>query len=253
MVRAAQDRRLEDPQTGKRCGRLFETARGAPVLGSLSLKLRTRGAHKARVAQLDLCATPVSLQSPQRPGHAQGYDPAIACTILRVYEPQPPQGAQALEWFLLCSAQTKSLEQARDRVRQYATRWVIEEFHKGLKTGLGAERLQLKHANKLFAAIAMMSVVALRLIHLRELAWLMPEAAAADSGLGAVELAVLQAAVKRPVQTVQDVLLALGQLGGHLGRNSDGPPGWILLWRGTHKLRNIMQGFLLAKEPLTYG
>ena len=51
---------------------------------------------------------------------------------------------------------------------QYATRWIIEEYHKAIKTGLGAERLQLESAERLFAAIAIMSVVALRLIALRE-------------------------------------------------------------------------------------
>ena len=45
---------------------------------------------------------------------------------------------------------------------------MIEEYHKAIKTGLGAERLQLESAERLFAAIAIMSVVALRLIELRE-------------------------------------------------------------------------------------
>lgn len=42
--------------------------------------------------------------------------------------------------------------------------FVIEEFHKALKTGLKAESLQLEHVSRLFAAISIKSVVALRLI-----------------------------------------------------------------------------------------
>src|SRR5215510_1758397 len=73
-----------------------------------------------------------------------------------------------LEWILLCDAEVVDFAQARECALQYSTRWVIEEYHKAIKTGLGAERLQLESAERLFAAVAIMSVVALRLIELRE-------------------------------------------------------------------------------------
>jgi hypothetical protein len=66
----------------------------------------------------------------------------------------------------------------------------MEEYHKALKTGLGAERLQLESAERLFAAIAIMSVVALRLIELRERLRRNPDAEAAPSGLSSLELEV---------------------------------------------------------------
>ena len=51
----------------------------------------------------------------------------------------------------------------------YGTRFLIEEFHKGIKTGLKIEELQLETGDRLFAAIAVMSIVALRLLDIREL------------------------------------------------------------------------------------
>jgi len=54
--------------------------------------------------------------------------------------------------------------EAEDRALQYACRWLSEDFHKALKTGMGAERLQLEEGHRAFAAVAIMSVVALRLI-----------------------------------------------------------------------------------------
>ena len=56
-----------------------------------------------------------------------------------------------------------SFAQARERALQYATRWLIEDFHKTLETGLGTERLQLHTTHRLFAAVALLSVVALAL------------------------------------------------------------------------------------------
>jgi len=34
--------------------------------------------------------------------------------------------------------------------------------------------------------------------------------------------------------------LALGRLGGHLNRKSDGLPGWITLWRGWERLHTMI-------------
>ena len=65
--------------------------------------------------------------------------------------------------------------QAHECALQYASRWLIEEFHKALKTGLGVERLQLETAERLLAA-ALMSVVALRLVGLREQVRTVPQA-----------------------------------------------------------------------------
>src|SRR5512135_2634861 len=92
----------------------------------------------------------------------------------------PPAGAEALEWVLYTDQRTETLEEALVGVMDYGTRFLIEEFHKGLKTGLKAEELQLETGHRLFvfAAIAVMSVVALRLLDLRELGRAVPEAPA---------------------------------------------------------------------------
>ena len=36
--------------------------------------------------------------------------------------------------------------------------------------------------------------------------------------------------------TVYEFLYALARLGGHQNRKCDGPPGWIVLWRGWAQL-----------------
>ncbi|MBL8817096.1 MAG: hypothetical protein JNL58_13795, partial [Planctomyces sp.] len=36
--------------------------------------------------------------------------------------------------------------------------------------------------------------------------------------------------------------------GGHLGRKSDGEPGWITVWRGFEKLMLIVRGANLAEK-----
>jgi hypothetical protein len=158
-----------------------------------------------------------------------------------------PAGVKPLEWVLLCDAPVSEFATPHQCVLQYATRWLIEEFHKVLKrglawSGLGVERLQLKTASRLFAAIALLSVVAVRLVDLREHLRRDAERPAPQCGLEPLELEVLRLQSRRPLESAQDVALALGRLGGHLNRAGDGQPGWQVLWRGMHHLQTLVEG-----------
>ena len=136
---------------------------------------------------------------------------------------------------------------------QYATRWLIEASHKALKTGRGAERLQLESAARLCAAIAIMRVVAWRFLELREHLRRHPDAEAGQSGLRPLELEVLRARSGRPLYTVREVALAIGRVGGHLNRKSDGLPGWQTLWHGMNTLHVLVEGVLIAQRLQSFG
>ena len=42
--------------------------------------------------------------------------------------------------------------------------------------------------------------------------------------------------------SVKEFYMALGRLGGHMNRKSDGNPGWLVLWRGWTKLQCMLDG-----------
>lgn len=247
VVRAAQDRVLLDEE-GRQCGTLFGIARAQAALGEIELELRGREGKPTRTVQLKISAVEVCIRAPYRPGHSAGQLPPIHCTAVRAWEEDPPKGEEALEWILLCDGVRTSFELARECVQQYSARWLCEEFHKALKTGLKVEELQLKTGEALMAATAVKSVVALRLLDLREHARQEPDAPAEQSGLNEVELEVLEVKTGRKLDTVGDVVLALGNLGGHLNRKRDGLPGWITLWRGWLELQPLVEGVLMAHK-----
>jgi hypothetical protein len=253
-IRAAQNRAVLDAKTGNSAGRIFETARARAALGSCALELRARPKQKARVAHLKVSATRVLIRPPWRPtSTAPALEPILA-TVVRVWEPKPERGVRKpIEWFLLCDDEVESFEQALASALQYATRWIIEDMHKVLKSGLGAEKLQLESAHALFAAISIKSVVAMKVLDLRERARLMPDSAAEESGLSEDELEVLRAHTGKPISTVREVALAVGRMGGHLNRNSDGMPGNQTLGRGLEKLTLLVQGVRLAKKVKRFG
>lgn len=242
VVRASQNRALVGG------GRLFQLARSRNSWGEFALARRRRFAHPARTARLQVAAAPVALRAPQRPGYVPGGLPPVECTVVRVWESDPPEGEEALEWVLLVDHPITTYEQAMEVALQYASRWVIEDFHKALKTGIGAERLQLEDAHRLFAAIAIMSVVALRLVDLRERVRIQASAPAISAGLDAFELRVLALHLNRQLNTVRDVALAIGRLGGHMNRKADGMPGLLTLWHGMKELQALVAGARLGLQ-----
>lgn len=259
VVRVNQDRVILDPTTNQRLGLVFAHIESVAPVGGMYLDLRARPPHdgqpgcEARRARLLVSCGPVRIRAPERPGHAAGTNEPIDCWFIRVWEPEPPAGVERLEWVLYVDPRTETLEEALVGVMDYGTRFLIEEFHKGIKTGLKIEELQLETGERLFRAIAVMSIVALRLLDMRELGRATPEAPAAVTGLSAVELDILSIAVNRTLSTVASVLLALGRLGGHMNRRSDGMPGWITLWRGMKALRLMVKGAEIERNRINYA
>lgn len=253
VVRAAQNRSLLDEHQQPLSDKLFETVRQAKVIGEFKLDLRARSGQAARTVCLSVSISRVRLRSPRQPGFKAGSQEPLACTVVRVWETNPKNPAKRLEWILLTDAVIASFEEALEVALQYASRWLIEEYHKCLKTGLGADKLQLETAPRLFNAIAIMAVVAVRLLALKEMVHLNADAPASASGLAELELHILSTTLQRDLNTVADVALALGRLGGHMNRPSDGLPGWQSLWAGMRKLLTLLEGVRLAQTINSFG
>lgn len=225
--------------------RLFETMRELPPIGATTIERRGREGTKNRTISLNINWQEVSLRAPARPGYSVGKLPPLQMTVVYVWGYDPDDGS-IIEWFLYTSLNINDFESAYLIVKYYSFRWIIEDYHKALKSGLKAENLQLKTAHALFAAIALMSIVALRLLDLRESLRICPDAPAEKSGLSQLEIKVLGTYLKRNIKTVKCVALAIGKLGGHLNRKSDGMPGLKTLWLGMRKLIDLVEGVKIA-------
>ena len=90
----------------------------------------------------------------------------------------------------------------------------------------------------------MLSIVAVRLLQWKTIAVKEPDRPAATVvPHGWLQmLHVLSGSKRKQIVTARDFLRALAGLGGHLGRKSDGEPGWITIWRGFNKLHLLLRG-----------
>jgi len=94
----------------------------------------------------------------------------VDVNVVRVWEPNPPKGAEAVEWLLLTSEPVETEADIKAVVEGYRTRWVIEEYFCAVKTGCGFERRQLESAHALFNMLAFCLVLAYVLLLMRSLA-----------------------------------------------------------------------------------
>jgi hypothetical protein len=238
VIRAAKDRALSDQDQP-----LFAAVAGERVRGYHTVQLRARPGQPARTALLEIRAMTLTLRGPWRPG---GRLEEVSVNVVEARE--VGAGKQALHWVLLTSWPIAALEQCREVLEAYGWRWLIEEYHKCLKSGCQVEKSQLESAAGLRRLVSILAVVALRLLDRMLLARNQP-AKAVDAGkFPAAALAVLEAKFGMPAGqwTNRELLRGIARLGGFLGRKGDGEPGYITLWRGWQKLMRLAEGFELA-------
>ena len=205
-------------------------------------------AHKgqpARLAKVLVAATAVEVLAPKQPRGEHGTDP-LPLNLVVVREIEAPQTAEPLEWILLTALPANDLTEACVIVDWYGYRPIVEELHKGMKTGCGIETLQFTTEAALEPVIALLSVVAVFLLGLRDAAR-DPKTAAepATQYVPVIYTEVLcgwRHGEVRPGWTVKEFYHALGRLGGHQNRKCDPPPGWLVLSRGWTRLQAMVDG-----------
>jgi hypothetical protein len=230
--------------------KLHHWARKLPRLGERMVKVAAQGDQPPREASVAVACAPVILPPPAHKRGQHGDEP-LALWVIHLKEVNAPKGCTPLEWFLLTNVPTSDRQQAWERVDWYERRPMVEEYHKALKTGCGVELVQFTTRKALEVTLAMLSVVAVQLLRLRDLSR-RPEAelTLASQVIDKQYVEVLCLWRYRGAQadlTVKEFLYALARLGGHLGRKHDHLPGWLVLWRGWTELQRLVEGARLVR------
>jgi hypothetical protein len=221
---------------------LHDWLRARPAQLGWTARVGGRAGQPARTAKLQAVAAPVRVRAPhvRRGEHGRA---ALALVAVRVWEVAAPAGVEPLEWVLLTHGPLGGADDLRRRVAWYECRPLVEELHKGQKTGVAVEALRFQSRAGLEPMIALLSVVAVALVNLRVAARVPAEAARPAAALVDplwVEVLSVWRYQERRALTVREFTLALGRLGGHLNRTGDGLPGWQTLWKGWNQLHAMI-------------
>jgi len=237
VIRAKHNRHVEEAsgQDAKLWEYMMSQASSGTVEVQIGCQRDSSGkiTRRERKAVLTVRFASVQLEPPRN--HCEKYEP-LKVNAVYLREEHPPEGIEAVDWMLLTSEAVKDFADACRIAGYYQRRWLIEEWHRGLKEGCRLEHSQVHEVDTLRRLSAMLSVVAVRLLQVRNLAQGRskdaPQALRVTVDLVWIQVVSLLAGVEAEQLTPELFWKTVAKRGGFIGRKSDGRPGWKVIWRG---------------------
>lgn len=242
LFRTCNDRRVEDD------GRtVYEVMEERRIKGVHRIEVRDNKG-KPSTAVLEIKYEKIKVCPPI--GKEKRYA-NVELTVIHATQRGTPKDRDRIEWKLVTNLPVTCKADAIEKLEWYALRWKIEMFHKVLKSGCRAEDSKLRTAERLANLIAMMCILAWRVLWLTMVNRTSPELPAklvfTDTEMKLLKH-LIPAKEASQKKTVGAFLVRLARLGGYLNRTRDAPPGNMVLWRGMARLTDIHLGYCLAKN-----
>ncbi len=249
VIRAAKLQRNVITESGEK-KQLKLALSAAKLLGSYELNLRSRPGVKARTAKINVSVLKVTLPQPRVSSKwvkQCGID-ELKVNVVIVEETCVRKGIKPIRWILYTSLSVETFDHAWQIIEDYENRWLIEEYHKVIKTGCSVEMHALRSAGRLEALIGLVSVIGTRLFQLK-LVGRSQKTAKARTHVPLQWLQALKLArpkIRLTDITVYEFFRELAKLGGFLGRKGDGEPGWQTVWAGYQRLHTLLDTMRLT-------
>ena len=247
LVRASADRRLDEEAES-----LWVKTESQRTTGTLTVHITGNDKRQERQATVSVRFCTVTLRPPWRP--QQKKLPPVTLTAILVREENPPADIkEPIEWLLLTNTPVTDFDQAVQVIEWYCCRWQIEIFHKIIKSGCRVEDCRLQTAARLKNYIALMCVVAWRLQWLTYINRTDP-LSPCTTILTTIEWQALYmrihktSVLPKTIPSTHQAIRWIAQLGGFLGRKSDGEPGIVVIWRGWKRLQDLAATWALMAD-----
>lgn len=219
--------------------------------GPVSTRVDPSNSPKSRVAKVSFRVMKATIKRPRNRPDLSYIEAPTSLHIVEVLERNPPKGEQPLRWVIATTEPISTTDEVLQIVDYYSQRWVIEEFHKALKSGCAYEKRQLSSAHALLNILSITIPVAVHMLMLRHFMHVSENASAlklfSKEDLLALRAMSSETAIPS-TSTVYDALIVLARIGGHIKNN--GPPGWQVLYRGYIDFIHAKKGFLAAFKLL---
>lgn len=218
-----------------------------PLAGEVFVQVPRHGDQTARKAHLEVRFASVSVRPPKY--RKKEKLASVHLWAVLAEEVTAPMGVEAIHWLLLTTMTIETFTQACSCLEWYACRWVIETYHKVLKSGCRVEQRQFGDVENLQRYLALDAVVAWRVLYLTMLGRDQPDLPCTvilDEHEWQALYCFLHHTDQPPqnAPSLREATRWIAQLGGFLGRKSDGFPGPISIWRGLQRLSDIANAWL---------
>lgn len=233
LIRAHFNRKLSNGSA------LWDNVAQQPVRGTINLMIPdATGKNKQQIE----AAVQYEQVEILRPSTSKDKYESVELTAIQVTQTGSVKNEEdRIQWRLLTTLEVKSLTDVLQYIKWYTYRWLIERFHYILKSGTKIEELQLKQATSLQKAISVYSLVAFRIMQLvyesRQHPQVNCEVILTKAQWQTLYMLINKSdQIPKQAPGLQQAVMWIGRLGGHLGRKSDGPPGLKTVWLGYHQL-----------------
>jgi hypothetical protein len=251
LIRGVQERKIaEEAQY------LQAHVKAQPVAGQMQVTIQRNAERAAREAVCEVRYATATIQIPMRlvRGKMKRKElRPIQVNVIHVNEINAPaEVGGPIEWLLLTTFEIADVERACEWVRMYAVRWLIEMYHKVLKSGCQIEHRQFESLENFARYFAIDAIVAWRVLHITLAARVRPDMPCSEV-LDEHEwqaLYVYKHHKPPPAEppALKDAVRWVASLGGYLGRKNDGPPGTKVIWGGLSRIPDIALGYFLQKS-----
>lgn len=248
LIRACQDRALNEVE-----GCLLAAVRATPCLAQNSVDVSARrpkikiqskraereAAREARIAEVEIRATTVTLQPPPRPDRKL---PAVTINVVLVEEVDPPAGTTPIQWLLITTLPIGDIHEVLLIVQYYPIRWQVEVYFRTLKSGCRVESRYFERVGRLSNCLAVYSIVAWKILYLCRLSRECPdldcEVVFEPAEWKAVYMAVRSKELPKIPPSLNEIVRMIASLGGYVIRKST-QPGTQTLWIGLQRLHDL--------------
>lgn len=212
---------------------LMPWVRSLDIGGKKEHQLRSRDGKPARTIELKISWGEIEIQPPQIDKKAKN---PITAWCIRCWNEE-----EDLEWILISTLPVLDIQSAIEKAQWYSHRWIIEEYHKCLKTGCSVEKRHLQSAKGLMALVGILGIIATKLLELRSISREAKDVPAKEA-IPEIFIRVLmrKLCLKDNAITMKGFWKYVARLGGFIGRKSDGDPGWQTLWIGWLRLLDMI-------------
>lgn len=250
VIRSCHDRKL---LTG---GKLSDFIEKVPMIADKTVSVGARKTspfekgrtihppRESRIAELQIAAGTVEIPNTRYGGETKSLPSTVKLNVVTLLEVAPPKGQKAIEWTLLTSEPIHTKAQVLKIIDSYKRRWLIEEFFKTLKTGCRLEERLMESDKAWYNVLTLFLGIATHILNLR---------VTDDKKINSKdhvpfsdgEFAILKVQAKRhhlPLKSLNDALLVIGKMGGHIIYKKH-PPGWRVLCQGYETLLSMVEGY----------
>ncbi len=260
IIRSCQNRAVVDDleETAAVPDYLRDAVLATPVLYRKTIQVRGREPKVAcedrgrrqprtsREAVVEVRATRVTLRAPERQA---GQAPDLTVNAVLVTEVNPPEGDTPVEWLLLTSLPISTNDEIELITQYYCVRWMVEVFHRVLKSGCRVEERRFEEKDRFLTCLAMYLIVAWRTLYVCRLGRSCPEMSC-EVVFDREEWQSIYQFVKRTpapkrAPTLQEMVRMVAQLGGYVNRKRDDEPGPQTVWLGLQRLHDITRCWLM--------